>query len=728
MMLRFFGMIACTSLLVVISACGGGGGGGGGGSTPPVTSTTPTPGPSSGPTSTPTSGSSPTPVPTATPTSTVTRYVLPSASPAALSAITVDSAPHALPVTLDGTALGTTPAIATPAYSRSTHTLTIAAAGLAPYVIRLAQTANGPRSIFYNSLIDTQGKITSITSATFARSRRTMSVGRFARGAVRPISSLASRPQYSDRRFVVHYDPQQIDTARTFGQIESAHGVVRAATLYQSTHDVTRVVTVGEGTKLPSALASLARERGVTGVDRVRLRYPLAPPRGPVYPNDPFYVQGAQWYLDAIDAPDAWSYGLGKATISIAVIDTGYDAAQTEVAPGVTFSEKIVGGTIDASTGAANDSDGHGTFAAGVASAQTGNGSGYAGVAYGASLQIYKVFTDSATPTADSADVAEAIREAVAHKANLILLPLGGTSDAGPDPLERDAVAFALASNIAVIAPSGNEAATTLDYPAGYDGVISVGSSAINDSASPGSAFGGGNFEYVPTYANTGPTLGLVAPGGDLTNATDTDVIHGILNAYTTQRLAGLPACPAGTAPASCNVTLSGTSAAASVVAGASALLLAQNPTLTPAQLSQLLDSTADDIKDARQGHGRLNLHAASASLAGDLTPVPTASPPTFNAFVAFAYRNSGGLQPQIIDMNSPTGVRVNADGTFRIADIPVSAAPYKIAVWADTNGNGIIDAGDWFGVVAANCAPSGPCSGANTIIAKRVAAGFILP
>ena len=85
-------------------------------------------------------------------------------------------------------------------------------------------------------------------------------------------------------------------------------------------------------------------------------------------------------------------------------------------------------------------------------------------------------------------------------------------------------------------------------------------------------------------------------------------------------------------------------------------------------------------------------------------------------------------MQPQIIDMNSPTGVRVNADGTFRIADIPVGAAPYKIAVWADTNGNGIIDAGDWFGVVAANCAASGPCSGANTIIAKRVAAGFILP
>lgn len=725
MLLRFFAVIACASALLFVSACGGGGGGGGG-ATPPVTSTTPTPTPTGGPTSTPTPGITATPVPTATPTSGGVRYILPSASPAALSAITVDSAPRALAVTLDGATLGTTPTTATPTYSRSAHTLTITAPGLAPYVITLAQTANGPRSVFYNSLIDTQGRIASIS--TSASARRTMSVGRFTRGALRPRSSIASRPSFSDQRFVVHYDPVQIDASRTFAQLEAAHGVVRAATLAQSARDVTRVVTVGAGTPLAGALASLARERGVTSVDRVRLRYPLAPPRGPVYPNDPFYAQGAQWYLDAIDAPDAWSYGLGKATISIAVIDTGYDVAQTEVAPGVTFSEKIVGGTIDAGANAANDTDGHGTFAAGVASAQTNNASGYAGVAYGASLQVYKVFTDSATPTADSADVAEAIREAVAHKASLILLPLGGTSDAGPDPLERDAVAFALASNIAVIAPSGNEGATTLDYPAGYDGVISVGSSAINDTASPGSAFGGGNFEYVPTYANTAPTLGLVAPGGDLASATDSDVIHGILNAYTTRPLPGLPACPAGTAPASCNVTLSGTSAAASIVAGASALLLAQNPALTPAQLSQLLDSTADDIKDARQGHGRLNLHAASAALAGDLTPVPGPSPPTFNAFVAFAYRNSGGTQPQIIDMNFPTGVRVNTDGTFRIADIPAGAAPYKIAVWADANGNGSIDAGDSFGVVAANCAASGPCSGANAINAKRVAAGFTLP
>ena len=716
MLVRSFVLAGCLTIVIPLSACGGGGGGGGGNSAaPPVATATPPPGPIVTPTPTATPKVTPAPLPTS---------VLPSAKPVIASAYAIDSNPQGLAITVDGSALGTTPGSATPAYSRTSHTIAIAAPGVAPFVVTLAQTANGPRTIYFNSIVDTQGKIASITATPFAHARRAMQFGRVPLGVIRSTAALAGRARFSDRRLVVRYDPRRLNA--TFARIESLHGTLSATTDRQSTTDVRRIITLRPGVALQTALHDFAQEPGVTAVDRVRLRYPLA--SAAVYPNDPSFVQGTQWYLNTIDTTDAWSYGLGKSSIAIAVIDTGYDPAQTEVAPGVTFAEKIVGGAIDSSAHAAADSDGHGTFAAGVASAQTNNGAGFAGVAYGAGLQAYKVFTDGASPTADSADVAEAIREAVAHKASVILLPFGGPPDAGPDALERDAVAFALASNVAVIAAAGNEGATALDYPAGYDGVISVGSSAINDTATPGSAFGAGNFEYVPTYSNSGPTLSLVAPGGDLTGAGDTDVIHGIINAYTTQPLAGAPACPAGTAPAACSLTLSGTSAAAAIVAGASALLLSQNPSLTPAQLGHVLTSTSDDIKDGRQGSGRLNLHAAAAALAGDVAPIPALPLPSFNAFIAFAYRNSGGTQPQIIDVTYPTGVHVTSDGTFRIADLPAGAAPYKIAVWADTNGNGVIDAGDSFGVVATNCAQSGPCSGATAVVAKRVASGFVLP
>jgi subtilisin family serine protease len=434
--------------------------------------------------------------------------------------------------------------------------------------------------------------------------------------------------------------------------------------------------------------------------------------------------------LSVIDTADAWGYGLGSKSVPIAIIDTGYDPLQTEVAPGVTFSERIVGGTITSATGEATDTDGHGTFVSGIADAQTNNNAGWAGVAYGASLQEYKVYTDGTSPTADSADVAEAIREAVAHGAKVILAATGGEASAGPDPLERDAVAYALQSGVTVVAGSGDEGDSTLDYPAGYDGVISVGASAVNDSTNVGGV--AGNPEYVPTYSNGPGIAGMVAPGGDPTGASDTDIIHYIENAYTTQPYAGDAACPTGTAPASCGIQMSGTSPAAAEVAGAAALLLSDNPTLTPSEIAQVLYESADNITDPGQGHGRLNVYKAVVAAVGGASPTPPIAVPSYSQFVAFAYSNSGAAMPTILDVSYPKGVPLNATtGTFRIADVPVAAqGTYRIAVWADVNGDGIIDAGDYFGVSSTTqfCPMTGTCNAANNIVVHPVPAGFVLP
>lgn len=709
---------------LVLAACSGGGGGG------PSTPGGGGPGGPGGPTAKP-GGPTPTPVPTATPTP-KTVYVLPSAAAASTSVWAIDSQPHNLAVTLDGTSLGSTPASASPAYATTQHTIAIATAPGAPastkpYTVSIAQTANGPHTIFYNAPIDTTGKIASISMATMARVRTFSAASHFI-GVPRLATSSANRPRYSALRAVVRYDPARLDARRPLASLERAHGALLATTYAQSGSEITRLVTFAANTNVDAALAAMRKEPGVIGTDRIRLRYPLGAASAPVYPNDPFYKTGAQWYLDTIDATDAWSYGLGKPSVTIAIVDTGFDRAQSEVAPGVTFAETIVGGTLDASSTAAADTDGHGTFLSGVASAQTNNGAGFAGVAYGAALQEYKVFTDATSPTADSADIAEAIREAVAHGAKVVLLAVGAPADAGPDPLERDAIAFALSKNVTVVAAAGNEGASTLDFPAAYDGVIAVGASATNDTATPGSAFGNGNFEYVPSYANAA-SGGLVAPGGDPANATDPDPIHWIDNAYTTQPFAGNASCPSGTAPSDCNVRFSGTSPAAAQVAGAAALLLSQDATLAPGRIAALLEDTADDIKDARAGHGRLNLHNAMAALAGDLAPIPPPIAPVPSAFVAFAYDNAGGTKPHVLDVTYPAGAPVDRDGTFRIADVPVATdGTYKIAVWLDVNGDGIVDSGDYFGAVAARCAATGPCAGAGAIAVKRVPPTFVLP
>jgi hypothetical protein len=124
-----------------------------------------------------------------------------------------------------------------------------------------------------------------------------------------------------------------------------------------------------------------------------------------------------------------------------------------------------------------------------------------------------------------------------------------------------------------------------------------------------------------------------------------------------------------------------------------------------------------------------LNAHRALAIVANDPSPQPAAPLPSNVQFVAFAYDNTGGTTPHILDETYPKGVPVSSTGTFRIADIPGAAAgTYKIAVWADLNGDGVVDAGDYFGVVSATCAATGPCAHANAISAGLVPAGYTLP
>jgi serine protease len=540
--------------------------------------------------------------------------------------------------------------------------------------------------------------------------------------------STIGRPEYNEHRLVVHFNLSRLGNAN-IADVERAHGAAGAATYSQSSTDVVRIVTLGNGVDVESARAGFASDARVASVDRVRLRYPLSTSSGPVYPNDPFFTDGQQWYLDVIDAVDAWGYGLGSASVPIAVIDTGSDPNQTEVAPAVTKAETIVGGTVN--TSGAVDTDGHGTFVSGIADAQTNNDAGFTGIAYGASLQEYKVFSNGTSPTADSSDVAEAIRLAVANGAKVILTALGGTPDAGPDPLERDAVAFALSSGATVIAGSGDEGLGALDYPAAYDGVISVGASAINDAGTPGTPYGQGNTEFVPPYSNSGPQLGLVAPGGYPSGSGDTDGVHWIVNAYTTQPYAGDPACVSGTIAANCAILDYGTTPAAAEVAGTAALMLSLAPSLTSTQIAGILYESADDIADPNEGHGRLNVHRAMAIVANDPAPLPAAVNPSFVQFVAFAYDNSGaaGAAPHILDVTYPKGVPVSSTGTFRIADIPTAAnGTYKIGVWADVNGDGIFDAGDYFGSTTAKCSATTVCSGANAIKVGIVPASFTLP
>ena len=196
---------------------------------------------------------------------------------------------------------------------------------------------------------------------------------------------------------------------------------------------------------------------------------PSATPRsadgGKSFPNDACFKY--QWHLRQIGMPAAWKQGNGKGAV-VAVIDTGVtkvgDLADTKFVPGYNFV---------ANNANADDDHGHGTHVAGTIAESTNNGIGVAGVAYGASIMPLKVL--SARGSGSMGGIAQAIRWAADHGANVINMSLGGPFAVST---LASAVKYAHGKGVVVVAAAGNDGRGKVGYPARYPGVIAVGGHA----------------------------------------------------------------------------------------------------------------------------------------------------------------------------------------------------------------------------------------------------------
>ena len=68
----------------------------------------------------------------------------------------------------------------------------------------------------------------------------------------------------------------------------------------------------------------------------------------------------------------------------------------------------------------------------------------------------------------------------------------------------------------------------------------------------------------------------------------------------------------------------------------------------------------------------------------------------------------------------------MGSDGSFRVADVPAGSPTFEIGLWYDANGDGLVDAGDYFGSVGP-CTAKAPCGAAATINVSLVPSGFKL-
>ncbi len=317
-----------------------------------------------------------------------------------------------------------------------------------------------------------------------------------------------------------------------------------------------------------------------------------------VVPNDPDY--GQLWGMDKINAPAAWDIRTDASSVTVAVIDTGVQLSHPDLAnnkwtnPGEIAGNGIDddgNGYVDDINGwdfANNDAsyydstaDDHGTHVSGTIGGVGNNGIGVAGVSWNVKIMALKFLTATGGSTTNAIS---AIQYATQMGADIISASWGG---GGYDQALKDAIE---AFPGLFIAAAGNDASNndaTPSYPATYNSanIVSVASTTETDGMS--------------SFSNWGATtVDLGAPGS---------------NIYSTW-------------PSNTYNTISGTSMATPHVSGAAALILANDPSLTPAQLKAKLMDFADPIA-ALSGKtvsgGRLNLYA---SLTGTAPPPPPPS------------------------------------------------------------------------------------------------------
>lgn len=217
-------------------------------------------------------------------------------------------------------------------------------------------------------------------------------------------------------------------------------------------------------------------------------------------PNDPMYDR--QWGMQRVGLARSSEVTCGQGA-TVAVIDTGVacenhgeftripDLAGTRCVPGWNFVND---------TAHANDDQGHGTHVAGTIAQTTHNRFGTAGVAFCAAIMPVKVL--SASGSGSLADVADGIRWAADHGADVINLSLGGD---GRSKVMDQAVEYAHRRGVTVVCAAGNNG-RAVGSPANAPHSIAV--SAIDSG------------DQIAFFSSRGEEIAIAAPGVNILQQT----------------------------------------------------------------------------------------------------------------------------------------------------------------------------------------------------------------
>lgn len=373
--------------------------------------------------------------------------------------------------------------------------------------------------------------------------------------------------------------------------------------------------------------------------------------------------------LNLIGATQVWNqFGITGRGVTVAVCDTGLCPTHPDIANqlwrntgeiagnGIDddsngFVDDLTGWNFEGNNPNTSDNNGHGSHTSGTI-AGDGTAGTQCGVAPDARIMMLKFINSLST---GEQSVWSSMQYAVANGADVFSASLGWPHSFNPNRATwRQICDNSVAAGVVVIYAAGNEGCGTqvdnVRTPGDVPSVITVGAVSCSDTIASFSSCGPVTWSTVSPYFDHPFPPGLMKPDVSAPGVATTS--HNLCSGY---------------------FNLDGTSMATPHVAGLAALLLEADPTLTPAGVRSILETTALDLgtpgKDKSFGSGRVRaVNAVQAALA--------------NGNYCAAKTNSCGTVPMITMAGVPSA---SATGGFIVSASNTSGGQIGLLIYSDT-------------------------------------------
>ena len=347
------------------------------------------------------------------------------------------------------------------------------------------------------------------------------------------------------------------------------------------------------GTSARELAARLRRDPRVRAVEPERRATPRAMPDDPAL-TDPETAPGTpegttvEWWVQRTGLFEAWDVARGAGAI-VGLIDSGIDGGHPEYAGKV---RDAVDADASAGTGGPlTDETGHGTHVGSLACAAGSNGTGIVGAGWDCSLLVAKTdFSDSS--------VAQAIVEATNRGADAISMAFGTDGSRQPPTAIVDAIRYAAARNVVLVAAAADEDTEEQGDPAN---VLQPTGTGPNLNSNLGLTITAADHsDQRASFAGRGSQISMAAYGA-FDRGPGPRGLLGAFPANETTFERGDPG-PPPSPPCRCRTSfrgdtryayLQGTSMATGIAAGVAAMVRELNPDLPGSDVVRLLKETA---------------------------------------------------------------------------------------------------------------------------------------